>query len=122
MISAQELAAMQSTVGTAFDLTCNIVRPSLVPDGMGGTGTVYTYTSPTYSNVPCNMAQPSQQLLQNYDFLIGALSAWLIGLAIGTDVKPDDHLVVSGQIVQVHTLLYPHSYPTRLHVLCAEIR
>jgi hypothetical protein len=49
MISAAQVAAMQATVARAFDLTCNIVRPTITSDGMGGHPTTYDYANPTYA-------------------------------------------------------------------------
>ncbi len=124
MITASELAAMQATVAGAFDLTCIVNRAALTSDGAGGNSKVYSPVTQASgsTSVGCNLAQPSQQLLQNYDFLIGARSTWLVGLPVGTNVQEDDHLAVGGQTLEVNILLDPKSYHTRLHVLASEIR
>src|SRR5579863_5154175 len=118
MLNAAQLAAMQATVLQAFDLSCAVTRPALTSDGAGGSSATYS----AVATVPCNLAQPSQQLLQAYDYLIGSLSAWVVGVPVGSDIQANDHLAVNGLVLQVHVVLDPKSYETRMRVLAAEVR
>ena len=118
-ISAAELASIQSDVAAAAcDKTCAIQRKTRTPDGMGQA----TETYATIATVKAGMAQPSQQLLQNYDYLIAALSAWLVKFPVGTTTQPQDRLLIDGQTLEVHVVLEPRSYQALLTVLAAEVK
>lgn len=120
MISPAELAAMQATATAAMDLTITISRAALARTALGG-------QSETFANVATvagNLAQPTAGQLQNYDYLIGALSAWQVRVPAGTDVRPNDQLTVSGLAVplRVQVILQPQSYQTATRLLATEIR
>ncbi len=118
MISASELARIQAdAVAAACDKSCVIQRKTVTPDGYGTGTEVFA----TIATVSAGMTQPTGTQLQNYDFLIGSLKAWQIKFPIGTDVKHQDHLVISGQTLVVQVILDPRSYPALLTVLASEI-
>lgn len=118
MISAAELAAMQATATSSLDLTCTITTYTHVSDGAGG----QTNVAHSSAVIACSLAQPSQQLLQNYDYLIGSLSAWVVTLPYGTSITDQDDIAVSGLDLKVHVVLAPESYQTCVRVLAAEVR
>ena len=134
-VSAAELASIQSEAAKwSCDKPCTIWRDSSAAtpstaDAYGSstssntnTGN-YTQIAPTGNNtLNCGMAQPTSTHLQNYDFLIGAEASWLVHLPIGTNIQERDHIVVESQVLEVHVILTPRSYPALLDVLCAEIK
>lgn len=119
-ISAAELASIQSDVAAAAcDKDCQIQRlPTSTPDSRGVPSGSYS----TIETTKAGMAQPSQQLLQNYDYLIASLSAWAVKLPVNTNVQAQDHLIIDGQTLEVHVVLTPRSYQALLTVLAAEIK
>lgn len=118
-ISAAALARMQAAVNRTLDQTCVIQRNTAgVSDGAGGTTEVLS----TIATTTCHVNQPSAQLLQNYDYVIGDVSAWVVRLPVGTNVKESDLLTIGGQKLKVQVLLAPRSYPVALRVLAAEVQ
>jgi hypothetical protein len=108
-----------------------------------GSSTSSNVNTASYSLVTtttCGVSQPSGTHLQNYDFLIGAEASWLAHVPVGTNIQERDHIVTGGplpasnqypsstlypdiaQILEVHVVLTPRSYPALLDVLCAEIK
>lgn len=125
MIPAAELAQIQADLAAVVcDKPCQIWRAPLTTDGMGSPvrGT-YAKIAPTGSNtLYAGLTEPSAGQLQNYDFKIGSLAAWLVHLPYGTDTAAQDHLVIEGNTLEVHVILDPHSVPGLLKVLAAEIK
>ncbi len=118
MIPAHELAAMQAACAAALDTPCTIERKAPVADGYGSESDGYQ----PLATPLCSLSQPSAQLMQNYEYLIGDQSTWVVGLPAGQDVKNDDQIVVAGQTLRVQAVLAPRSYETRRRVLASEIR
>ena len=119
-VSAAELLAIQLEMASVVcDQPCQIWRKSsLVPDGYG-TQSNGGYT--LIATTTAGMSQPSGGQLQNYDYLIGSLSAWQVHLPYGTNVQHQDHLVIDSQTLEVQILLDPQSYQVLLTVLASEI-
>lgn len=124
-ISAAELASIQSEAAKwTCDKPCTIYRDTTqtTPDGFGGETTGPTDSGYTLiATTVCGVAQPSGTHLQNFDYLIAAEKSWLVHLPIGTSVVERDHIVVESQILEVHVILNPQSYPALLSVIAAEI-
>lgn len=119
-ISSTELAQIQADASAAAcDKTCVIRRKTSNTSDSVGTSTP---TLSVIATVNAGMAQPSQQLLQNYEYLIGSLSAWLVKFPVGTDVQHQDQLTIDGQVLEVHVVLTPRSYQALLTVLAAEVK
>lgn len=119
MISPAELAALQATANSAGDQTITIQRATKTPDGAGGSSLAYN----TVATVTGNLAQPSGQLMQNYDYLIGTTSTWMVRMPVGTNVKEGDRLeVTDGQTLLVQVVLQPQSYQTSLRLLASEVQ
>lgn len=118
MITASELQQLQADIAAiALDQTCQIQRlPSSIPNSRGVPSGTYT----TIATVQCGMKQPTGTHLQNYDYLIGGVAAWLVQFPIDTDVRAQDHLVISGQDLTVQIVLAPQSYAALISVLAAE--
>lgn len=117
-VSAAQLAAFQAATNRTMDQTCTIQREVQTPDGAGG----HSSTWPAIATVACHVNQPTPQLLQNYDYLIGSQSAWLVRVPVGTNVREGDRLIVGGQTLKVQVILAPRSYPIALRLLAAEVQ
>ena len=118
-IPAAEITAMQAATNATLDQTCVIKRNTAgTSDGAGGTSESLT----TIATVSCHVSEPTSVLLQNYDYLVGSESAWMVRLPVGTNVKENDLLTIGGQKLRVQVLLSPRSFPVALRVLAAEIQ
>lgn len=118
LLTAAEIADLQSIASTSLDKSCDIYRKT------APTADVYGSQVPNYTKIAtttCGMAQPSANHLTNYDFMIGSEASWLVRLPKGTDIHYQDHIVVESQTLEVHVLLTPQSYSIFTNVLCAEI-
>lgn len=117
-IPATEIAQIQADAAALLDKSCSIQRKTRTADGAGSFTEVYA----TLDTVNAGLSQPTQQLLQNYDFLVGSLSTWLLRFPVGTDVQHQDHAIIDGQVLEIHVVLTPRSYQALLTVLAAEIK
>lgn len=126
-VSASELAAIQQeAVSAVCDKTCQIWRNTT-----SGTPDIYGSSSSSRDNTAdytliattvAGMSQPSGGELANYAFEIEDKAAWTVHMPIGTDVTHRDHLVIEGQVLEVHILLNPKSYEIFHSVIAAEIK
>jgi hypothetical protein len=121
-ISASELASIQADVSAvACDKPCQIQRPNKTGDPYGSKSEPSLITiSP--NGLKCGMRQPSAGQLQNYDYKIGSLAAWVLVFPVGTNVQEQDYVLVEGQKLVVQVLLDHHSYPALLPVLASEVK
>ncbi len=110
-ISLAELTSIrQEATAAVCDQPCQIFRSTIpVTDA---------YSSPTNKNY----GQPSAGQLQNYGFKIGSLAAWHVSLPNNTDVEEQDHLVISGETLEVQVVLAPQSYSIFANVLASVIK
>src|SRR5579883_1701074 len=118
MIPSSELQAMQAASTSAMDQTCVVQRKSPTAGGFGQPVDNFS----TINTTVCSVAQPTGALMQNYAYLIGSLDSWLVRLPYGTDVKPDDQLVIDGVTMRVQVILDPLSYPIDVRLLASAIR
>ena len=120
MISATELAAMQAVVNSALDVTFTQKRTTPT---QGPTGNVIDSYSTVNAALKGNLAQPSAQLLANYEYRVGDQASWLVRVPVGTDLRAGDRLVTSdGNTLDVQVLLTPQSYQTAIQAICAEVK
>lgn len=120
MLSASELAQIQADlVAATCDKTCVIQRGTPSTDAFGN---AVEDSYATISTTVAGLRQPTASMLQNYDFRIGSLAAFLVHLPVGTDVAVDDQLVIDGQALTVHVLLTPQSYQGLLQIIAAEMK
>lgn len=118
-ISSAALAQMQALTNATMDETFTQKRNS--PTQGPTRNTIDNYA--TLGALTGHLAQPSPQLLQNYDFRVAAQSAWLVRLPIGTDIRVSDRLVTTdGQQLDVQVVLAPRSYDVAIRCLAAEVR
>lgn len=123
MLSAAELAQIRTdAAAAALDMPCTIQRKTITKDTLGQA----TETWATIATVNAGLTQPSQQLLQNYNFMIESLSAWQVKLPYGTSVQPQDHLLITGaysqQTLNVQVILEPRSYAALTTVIASELK
>lgn len=127
-VSQVELAAIQNeAVQAVCDKTASIYRdltestPGIYGNSTSSKGDTSDYTL-MYSGVPAGMAEPTGLELQNFDFEIGDKIAWKLHMPVGTDLQERDHVVIESQVLEVHVILTPRSYPALLAAICAEIK
>lgn len=123
-----ELAAAQSEMVAAFcDQTCSIYRdtgkatPGTYGSSSSSRGNTAAYTQ-LATGVSIGLEPPSQAELQNFDYLIADKIAWRACFPLAQDVQPQDHIVIGTQVLEVHVLLTPESYPMLLHAIVAELK
>ena len=119
MISATELLDMQATTKSATDVLLTQQRNFPTQGPTKNVIDHYTAIATFFGN----LAQPSAQLLQNYDYRVGDQATWLVRVPVGTDLRASDRLITpDGQTLDVQILLHPRAYPTGIQALCAEIK
>jgi head-tail adaptor len=118
MISAPDLAAMQATANASMDTSIHVQAVTRTSDGAGG----FTETWATVATVNGNLAQPTGQMMQNYDFLIGPLATWLVRVPVGTVISRDNQLVIGSLTLRVQVVLQPQSYQTSMRLLASEVQ
>jgi len=118
-IGADELVSIQSdAVSATCDKVCEIYRKTRTPDGMGSSTESYSHIETTVAG----LAQPTAAELSNYDYEIADKAAWTVRLPVGTDVIAQDHLVIEGNVLEVHILLNPKSFEVFHSVIATELK
>lgn len=119
LLTTAELAQMQAdTAATSFDQSFTIKRSTRTADNTGHYSESWSTIVPSVNGT---LSQPTPSQMQNYGYLIGALSAWQVRLPVGTNVQQNDRLVVSGQTMRVQIVLQPRSRQITLDLLATEI-
>lgn len=119
MISTAELAAMQATVQSAFDVL--LTQKRNVPTQGPTKNVVDNYV--TVGTVVGNLAQPTAGMLANYDYRVGDQASWLVRLPVGMDIRASDRLITpDGQVLDVQVVLAPRTYETGRQVIAAEVK
>lgn len=123
MIPASELSQLQSdAVAAACSLPCTIQRKTITKDNLGQTTEVWN----TVATCNVGMAQPTAGQLANYNYRVEDLATWQVKFPVGTNVLPQDQLLITGQFLQqaliVQIVLEPRSYPVLLTVLASELK
>jgi hypothetical protein len=117
MIPAQELLQMQTDAAAFGDTTCVIGRGTRTPNAQGGAST----TPATVATVKVVINQPTASQLQNYQYLVGVLSTFLVHFPASTDVREEDTLLIAGATLTVKKVLTPQSYSIMQDVLAVEV-
>lgn len=119
MIPAKELAILQATAAASLDIPgAQIQRATTVDDGYGHA----TKTWETLATLNAGMNEPRASVMQQYAAKIGTLVSWVVSFPLGTDIKPDDQILILGQTLRVQADLSVGSYSTLTQVLATEIR
>lgn len=119
-ITAGELATLRADTQTLMDQGVEIQRRSITQGATGNVVPTYAHLSTT----TCTLSLPSQSMLQNYDFKLATLDAWVVRLPYGTDVRATDHLIVGGaggKTLEVQDPLTPMSYQASVRVLATVV-
>ena len=120
MLDTRQLTAMRTAVNTVMDVTFTQKRTTQT---QGPTGNVIDSYSTVNAALAGNLAQPSGDLLANYEYRVGSQATWMVTVPVGTDLRAGDRLVTSdGNTLDVQVLLTPESYQTAIQALCAEIK
>lgn len=93
MLSAAALDGLRGTVAGALTDSCDVQRPTDVPDGAGG----FTQTYATASTVACRVARSGMQSPDEAVFAdrLGTRTPFTVYLAWDADVREADRLVVT---------------------------
>ena len=117
-ISSAELAQIQSDVAqAACDQTCVIQRRTLTQDAYGSQTAVWN----TVATTKAGMTEPTGTQLQNFAYIVEALKAFQVRMAVGTNVREQDLLLIGGKTLTVQVVLEPRSYPSLLTLLATEV-
>ncbi len=117
-VSSAELARIQADAAAILDLPCTVQRSNRTPEPEGGASVTWA----TVATCNAGMKEPTGGQLQNYGYLIGTKAAWQVKLPIGTDVLEQDHLLISGETLEVAKVLTPRSYAALITVLATEVK
>jgi hypothetical protein len=123
MIPASELAKIRmDAANAALDLPCTIQRKTITKDNLGQATEVWN----TIATCNVGLTEPTANMLANYNYRIEDLAAWHVRLPVGTDIQPEDHLLITGQFTQqtlvVQVILEPRSYAALLSVIASELK
>lgn len=119
MLSAAELAQIRSDANALLTMPCTIKRKSSAKSPMGQASGTYSVISP--AGLLAGMRPPTQQELQNYDYLIGALATWVVKLPYNTDVQPQDQIIIEANTLEAQQDLSLHSIPIYQLMLASEV-
>jgi len=108
MLSAAELASMQSTVSASLDVTLPVYRKTVGPDSWGHDTETYPGT-PTHS-IACSIIRPTATVLQVYAGIIGSKRAFTIRVMQSADILEGDQIQYDNLKWRVNNLLDAESY------------
>ena len=116
LLTATDLADLTAASVTAMGDTARLSRPTVTPDGSGGSYDVYALVA----TVPIQMVRPSATELEALAGQENETAVQIMGrIPLGTDVKVRDRLTLgsNGHRFQVVTVWEPLTYGASLHVL-----
>lgn len=119
MLDATELASIRTDANTLLTMPCTIKRKSGTKSAMGQASGTYSVISP--AGLMAGMRPPTQQELQNYDYLIGSLATWVVKLPYGTSVQPQDQIIIGTNTLEAQQDLSLHSIPVYQLMLASEV-
>lgn len=119
MLDTRQLTGLQGVVAKAFDVTFTQQRTTQT---QGPTGNVIDTYATVNAALSGNLAQPTGQLLQNYDYRVGDQASWLVTVAQGADLRAGDRLLTGSQTLDVQIILQPQSYSTCTQAIAAEVK
>ncbi|HLH22446.1 MAG TPA: head-tail adaptor protein [Chloroflexota bacterium] len=119
MLSTGELAAIQAEAALLLPDTAEIQRPTAgAQDGMGGT----TMAWQTVATVPCAVGprpyRPDESVVAAQ---LGTQAAWIVLLPVGTDVQPQDRIVVGPSTFEVAAPLGPRTWEFVREIACVQV-
>lgn len=100
-VAGNELARLRSDLEAWMTETAEVMRPERVSDGKGGyTNTMTSIWNGTVRRNPVTETARSVSEI-NIGDLATALSYWRFAFPAGTDVQPEDRIIVSGRTYEV---------------------
>lgn len=119
MLDSRQLTAAQATAKASLDVSLDQQRNAPTQGPTGNVIDSYAHVA----TLSANLAQPSAQLLANYEYRVGDQASWLVRVPVGTDLRAGDRLVTTdGNTLDVQVLLTPQSYQTAIQAICAEVK
>jgi hypothetical protein len=118
MISAAELAAMQSMQAEAMPDTCVRNRTVLTSDSMGGS----TAGAPATVTYDCRLSSrgvPDEYLAMDR---ASGKQLWMVTLPISADVLTTDYLTVNGVEMEILGFVSGGTWATAKRVVCVEAK
>lgn len=106
LLSAAEIASLQTTVAAALDQSLPLLRKTVVKDGYGNN--IETWVS--QGNVTCNVFRPTATHLQLFANLIGAQQAMMLRFLPGTDIREGDQVTYKAENWLVQAIQVEESY------------
>lgn len=118
VLSASQIAAMEATAGSALPDTCMVLRPTDVPNDMGGqTRTWGTAVASVACRIrPGGLAPDEARRREG----VVALGDWVITMPAGTDVQKTDRVVSGSRTFEV-TQGSPPSWEIATRVRATEV-
>lgn len=119
MLSAADLAFVQSVSALTHTTACQILRRTLTSDGMGGNTTVWN----TIATVNCRIAPVVSRTVEQVDQQrIELLSRWSIALPVGQDIDIKDRIVANGITYEVAAFAAPRTLELERVVECEQVQ
>lgn len=117
MLTASDLAGMQTTLGQSLPGTVVIQRSTQSSDGMGGISDAWAAVGTVSARVsPAGMG---------LDDLVGGeavnIAPWVVTVPVGTSVTDRDRITYAGQTFEIEMVDSPRSYATCIRIHCKEV-
>ena len=119
VLSDTELDAMRDTLDTSLPELAEIERATKVSDGRGGE----TLTWTTVASVPCRVAPvlarpPADQVTAD---LVTNVQKWVLTFPAGTNLAPDDRMIVGARRFNLYAVTAPRSYAVSTRATATEV-
>ena len=119
MLSAEELADLQSDLLGLLDLTADIQRNANL--GQPVKGTTPDNWQTIASGVTCGMRQPTTGEAAQYSALIASKQSTIFSFPDGQDVRRYDRILVNGTTWTAAAPMTPQSYSVLTQVLATRL-
>src|SRR5678815_4344295 len=125
LLSQAELDACRAQQRASFDQTVTQSRVPAASDPWSATGkdawANLISGATTVGTLACRIAQPSAQLIQQYQGQLGSVPMWVVTCdALASVLKGDLLTTADGSALYVHEILEPSGYQTALRLIAAE--
>lgn len=117
-LDADDLADMQADMQATFDRTGQISRPQKTASPRGN---VVVYV-PVGDPLPCSLQTTRTAVKKVIAGQTQSVTAWVVLLPIGTDIRPSDHIEIDGIVYQVTDGDTDRSHATCVGAYCEKVR
>lgn len=118
MLDPRQLTAIQALAAKVCDVPSVLQRVTRTPDGLGS----YTEAWNTIGTPNCLIGPPTGAQEVALAMRIADVVSYHIALPAGTDVRPNDRLVIGARTLTVGTVYEPHSYDVLTNLFASEVR